>query len=228
MEKNMNKIVVFILGIGIGLSVRSIISDEKVTVTSLKVDRKAAHAIDPLFLNRVSSYALSGDVVEKEALNRLFEAARWAPSSFNDQPWFFIYGIKGTAAWDLLFDTLVDFNKSWVKNAGALVLIVSRNHFAHNNEFSRTHSFDTGAAWQNMALQATIDGLVAHGMGGFDYDKARATFAIPQGYTVEAMVAIGKPGSIENAPEAVRGRDAKPSDRKPIEDFAFEGKFEQI
>ena len=223
----MNKITFFILGIGIGLAVRSVISSEKAAVTPLKVERVAAHPIDNVFLNRISSYAMSGEPVSKDALNRLFEAARWAPSSYNGQPWIFIYGVKGTPAWDRLFDLLVDFNKSWVKNAGALVLIVSRNTFAHNNAHSATHSFDTGAAWQNMALQATHDGLIAHGMAGFDFARARAALNIPEGYTVEAMVAIGKPGSIDDAPEAVRGREEKPSDRKPIEDFVFEGKFEQ-
>ena len=213
-----------IVGVAIGLSI-AIVACEIRKDNSLKVDRQAAYSIDTIFLNRVSSYALSGEVISKESLYRLFEAARWAPSSYNDQPWIFIYGIKGTSSWDKLFDVLVDFNKGWVKNAGALVLIVSRNNFAHDNEYSVTHSFDTGAAWQNMALQATLDGLIAHGMAGFDYDKARATFNIPEGYTVEAMVAIGKPGSAKNIPDMLKEREEKPSGRKPIEEFVFEGTF---
>lgn len=123
---------------------------------------------------------------------------------------------------------MVDFNKQWAKDAGALVLIISRNTFTYNNQPSMTHSFDTGAAWQNMALQATEDGLATHGMAGFDYEKARALFAIPEDYTVEALIAVGRPGSVEQAGEAFRERvSGKPTGRKNIEDFAFEGHFEQ-
>ncbi len=228
----MKVITLSLLALGFGLTAlvcANVCCDKKcVRVRKPKVDREADYTINPLFINRTSPYVFSGEAVTKQELYRLFDAARWAPSSYNEQPWRFIYGIKGTEAWDKLFDLMVDFNKQWAKDAGALVLIVSRNTFTHNNQPAATHSFDTGAAWQNMALQALEDGLATHGMGGFDYEKARTVFEIPEGYTVEALIAIGHPGSVEQAGEMFRERVAgKPTGRKNIEDFAFEGHFEQ-
>ncbi len=117
-----------------------------------------------------------------------------------------------------------EFNQSWTINAAVLIVVVSKNNFDHNNKLSRTHSFDTGAAWQNLALQASLMGLVAHGMEGFDYEKAKNELHIPADYTVEAMAAIGKPGKKENLPAALQERE-QPSDRKPIQSFIFEGTF---
>lgn len=221
----MKAVIVSLLVIGLGLTAlvcANVCCDKRCirSGSKVKVDRESTYDINPLFMNRTSPYAFSGEAVTKQELYRLFDAARWAPSSYNEQPWRFIYGIKGTEAWDKLFDLMVDFNKQWAKDAGALVLIVSRNTFTHNNQPAATHSFDAGAAWQNMALQATEDGLATHGMAGFDYEKARALFAIPEDYTVEALIAVGYPGAVERAA-------GKPTGRKNIEDFAFEGHFEQ-
>lgn len=187
--------------------------------------RKSSHKVSDIFVNRWSARAMSGEVSEQE-LTSLFEAARWAPSSYNSQPWRFVYAKRNTPAWNTMFDLLVDFNKQWAKNAGALVVIISKNTFDHNGELSRTHSFDTGAAWQNLALQGSLDGLVIHGMSGFDYDKARKTLCIPDGYTIEAMAAIGKPGNIADLPEGMRNME-KPSDRNEIAHFVFEGTFKK-
>ncbi len=186
--------------------------------------RKQQHGVDPLFVTRTSPRAMSGEPITKEQLYTLFEAARWAPSSYNDQPWVFIYALRGTPEWQTLFNLLVDFNQQWVKNAGALVVIVSRNAFEKSGKPNATHSFDTGAAWENLSLQGHISGLVIHGMAGFDYERAKKDLTIPDGYTVEAMFVVGKPGSLEQLPQEMRGME-KPSDRKPIEDFAFKGSF---
>ncbi len=187
--------------------------------------RKPADSnVDPIFVERWSPRAMSGKPVSEAELMTLFEAARWAPSSYNGQPWRLLYAHKGTEAWNKLLSVLVPFNQTWVKNAGVLMLIVSRNTFDHNNAPSRTHSFDTGAAWANMALQGSVMGLVVHGMSGFDFDKAREIFAIPEGYTIEAMAAVGKPAPSTVLPEQMRGME-KPSDRKPVESFAFNGEF---
>lgn len=188
--------------------------------------RVPSNTIADIFLNRWSPRAMSGDSVSDKELMALFEAARWAPSSYNGQPWRFIYAKRGTPAWDTLFNLLVDFNKSWAKNAGALVVIVSKNNFDHNNEPSRTHSFDTGAAWQNLALQGSLNGLVVHGMSGFYYERAAKDLHIPQDYTVEAMAAIGKPGSVNDLPEAMRSSE-HPSGRNALETMVFEGTFKQ-
>lgn len=192
---------------------------------SLKTKKRtSAHPVADVFVNRWSARAMSGAAVSEQELHSLFEAARWAPSSYNSQPWRFVYAKRNTPAWNVMFDLLVDFNKQWAKNAGALVVIVSKDTFDHDNTPSRTHSFDTGAAWQNLALQGSMSGLVVHGMGGFDYDRAKQVLHIPAGYTVEAMAAIGKPGSLEDLSESMRGME-KPSDRNDIASFAFEGVF---
>ncbi len=189
-----------------------------------KTTRKAAHPVDRIFVDRWSPRAMSGDAVSHEEMMTLFEAARWAPSSFNGQPWRFIYAHKGEKGWDKLFGSLVEFNQAWVKNAGALILIVSKTTFDHNNQPSRTHSFDAGAAWANLALQGSVMDLVIHGMSGMDYDTARKAFNIPQDYEIEAMVAVGKPAEPIALPEAMRAME-KPSDRKAIAEFAFNGEF---
>jgi nitroreductase len=153
----------------------------------------------------------------------LFEAARWAPSEYNLQPWHFVYAKRGTKSFEAFLDLLVDFNKMWADKAGALVVVVSRHTF-DDGQKSRTHAFDTGAAWQNLALQASMNGLVAHGMGGFDYDKAKKALNIPDDYQVQAMIAIGKPGKKEDLPTRMQEVE-KPSTRKKVEEFAFEGTF---
>ncbi len=160
----------------------------------------------------------------REELMGLFEAARWAPSSFNNQPWRFLYARRNSPEWQTFFDLLGQGNKSWAKNAAALIVIISKTTFDRNGKPSRTHSFDAGAAWGNLALQASIKGLVAHGMQGFDYDKARQALGIPDDYQVEAMAAVGRPGRREDLPEEKQVGE-KPSGRKPLSEIVIEGGF---
>lgn len=187
-------------------------------------ERKPQYPVSDIFVNRWSPRAMSGEEITNQELMSLFEAARWAPSSFNNQPWRFIYAKRNTPHWDILFKLMVEFNQSWTKNAAVIVVIVSHNNFELNNKPSRTHSFDTGAAWENLALQASLNGLIAHGMEGFDYDKAKKDLNVPDDYSVEAMCAIGKPGPLEVLPPKLQEQE-KPSDRKQVKDFVFEGKF---
>jgi nitroreductase len=184
--------------------------------------RKPDHKVLDLIVNRWSPRAFSGEKISQEELLQLFEAARWAPSSYNNQPWRFIYAHRQTPAWDTFFALLVPFNQSWAKDAAVLVLIVSSNLFEFNKKPSRTHSFDTGAAWENLALQAHAMGLITHAMEGFDYDRAKKELHVPDNYTVEAMVAIGRQGKKENLPVDLQEREVL-SDRKPVESFIFEG-----
>ncbi len=188
------------------------------------ISRKTDFPIEPIFIERWSPRALSLKEITNEELMSLFEAARWAPSSFNAQPWRFIYGKRGTEQWDSLFDLMVPFNQSWACNAAVLVVLISHKYFPHNGEFSRTHAFDAGAAWQNLALQASQMGFVAHGMAGFDYDRARAELNISNDYEILMMIAIGRPGNVEDLPADLRSRE-EPSIRKPISTFVFEGKL---
>lgn len=192
--------------------------------------RVAAYPIQELILNRWSARAMSGQAISKEELLSLFEAARWAPSSYNSQPWRFVYGMRETATWDRLFNLLAPVNQTWCVRGAVLILVLSRTRFAYNNEPSRTHSFDTGAACENLALQACAQGLVVHGMEGFDYDAARSEFKIPELYAIEAMFVIGKPGDVTLLPPELQSREApayrKPYDRNPIDSFIYEGEFE--
>lgn len=199
-------------------------AEDKDTISVRAHTRKPAYPVNELILSRWSARAMSGESLTDAELMALFEAARWAPSSYNNQPWRFIYAKRGTPAWDVFLDLLVPFNRQWAQHASVLVVIVSKNTFDHNGKPSDTHSFDTGAAWQNLALQAETQNLVAHGMQGFDYDKAHKALNIPDGYTVEAMCAIGKPGKLSGLSEELRTREV-PSERKPLTALVFEGSF---
>jgi nitroreductase len=186
--------------------------------------RKADFPIEPLLLDRWSPRAMSGEEISREELMRLFEAARWAPSSFNAQQWRALYARRDTEHWTTFFGLLVEGNKSWAKNAAALVVFISRKTFDHNNEPSITHSYDTGAAWQNFALEGFRQGLVVHGMEGFDYERARIELRIPEQFQIEAMAAVGKPGPKESLPETLRARE-NPNDRRAVTESVFEGPF---
>jgi nitroreductase len=194
------------------------------TITAM--ERIADHSIDPLFLRRWSARAMDGETVVEADLLRLFEAARWAPSSGNGQPWRFVYARAGTKYFERFFGLLGDANKAWCVRAGALVVVLSKRTF-DNGRPSRTHSFDTGAAWMSLALQASLLGLVAHGMAGFDYDRARVELGVPDDYAVEAMIALGHPGRVEDLPEQLQARES-PSGRRPVRESLFEGTFTLI
>jgi nitroreductase len=186
--------------------------------------RKADHQIEQILLDRWSPRAMSGEEILEEELMRLFEAARWAPSSFNTQQWRALYARRGTEHWQIFFDLLVDANKTWAKNAAVLVVFISRKLFDHDNEPSVTHSYDCGAAWENFALQGFHQGLVVHGMQGFDYERARKDLAIPDEFQVEAMAAVGRPGPKELLPEKLQRRES-PNDRRRVSESVFEGRF---
>lgn len=187
-------------------------------------ERQAESPIEELILRRWSPRAMSGEAVGSDQLMQLFEAARWAPSSYNEQPWRFIYGVKGTEQWNALFDLLVPFNKSWAMNSSVLVLLISKKTFSHDGSINTTNSFDAGAAWQNLALQGSSMGLVIHGMAGFDMNRAREVFAIADDYSIEAMIAVGKPAHKSVLPEYMHNYET-PSLRKPVADFISDGSF---
>jgi nitroreductase len=186
--------------------------------------RQPGHPVDPLFPGRWSPRAMSGAHLPKETLMTLFEAAHWAPSSGNGQPWRFIYALRGSEAWPRFFGLLAPGNKAWCANAGALIVMASKTISDRTGKPSKTHSFDTGAAWMSLALQGSMLGLVVHGMEGFDYGAALDATGLPDGYAVEAMCAVGYPAPAESLPENLRAREI-PSARKPVAEIAFEGRF---
>lgn len=186
--------------------------------------RTPDHSIESLILDRWSPRAMSGESIPDDELLRLFEAARWAPSSFNSQQWRALYARRETEHWNTFFGLLVDANKTWAEQAAVLVVFISRRNFDHNDEPSITHSYDCGAAWQNFALQGFSQGLVVHGMQGFDYDRARRELKIPDDFQVEAMAAIGRPGKKETLPEKLQKAES-PNDRRKVSASVCEGPF---
>jgi nitroreductase len=186
--------------------------------------RKADHPIEALFVERWSPRAMSGEPFSQGEILTLFEAGRWAPSTYNEQEWRFLYARRDTPQWSPIFDLLVEGNRAWCKNAAMLVVVLAHKVFTMNGKPNPVHLFDVGAAFENIALQATTMGLVVHGMQGFDFEKARTTLNVPDDYAVAAMFAAGRPGPIDVLPEPLRERE-KPSDRKPVSELICEGAF---
>jgi nitroreductase len=186
--------------------------------------RQAEHPIGSVILDRWSPRAMSGETISSDELMRLFEAARWAPSSFNSQQWRALYARREMEHWATFLGLLVEGNKVWAQNAAVLVVFISRKNFEHNDEPSITHSYDCGAAWENFALQGFSQDLVVRGMEGFDYDRARAELKIPNEFQIEAMAAVGKPGAKESLPEKLRANES-PSDRRKLTASICEGPF---
>jgi nitroreductase len=188
--------------------------------------RTADHPIEPIFLARWSPRAFTGEAISETELRTMLEAARWAPSSYNSQPWRFVYARRDNAYWDKLLGLLIPFNQSWAKTASALVFIVSSGTMQGKDGPvpSRSHAFDTGAAWGYLALQAALMGWQAHGMVGIEWDRVKDGLNLPEGYQVMAAAAIGKQGPATLLPEALQAREF-PSSRNPVTDFAVEGGF---
>ena len=190
--------------------------------------RRAEHPIDPVFLDRWSPRAFAADTIEDAEFLGLLEAARWAPSSYNSQPARFIYGRRGTPAFDALLGLLNPFNQSWARNAAALVVVVSNSLMRPPGQDkdvpSHSHSFDAGAAWMSFALQAQMRGWYTHGMVGFDLERAFAELDVPQGYRVECAIALGRIGDKAGLPEGLQARE-QPNDRHPLAVVAMEGRF---
>jgi nitroreductase len=190
--------------------------------------RSAHHDIEPHFLDRWSPRAFTGEAIPDQVLMSLFEAARWAPSAFNVQPWRFVYARRDTPAWAPLFETLIAYNQQWVCNASALIYLISdrfRRKPGAEPQPNDSHSFDAGAAWACLALQARSMGWAAHGMSGFTPPAAYKAMGVSQAdYRVEAAIAVGRPADKQVLPEALQAREV-PSGRSPLADFVFEGVF---
>jgi nitroreductase len=191
--------------------------------------RQPDFEIDPQFTQRQSKYALhrtlSNDQM-KEELMKLFEAARWAPSNHNNQPWVFIYALHGTPGWSTLISTISEKNQRWVKNAGALILVLSNKIYEKKAKPALSHSFDTGMAVANILLQASNNGLVAHPMETHDETTIRPLLGLRDTYAMEVLIAVGEEASAEHHElKELRERDMQVSGRKKIAEFVFENEL---
>jgi nitroreductase len=186
----------------------------------------AEHPIHELLRRRWSPLAFSGRRVEPELLATLMEAARWAPSSFNAQPWSFLVATKDEpAGFDQMLGCLVPANQSWAKDAPVLLISVAALNFPHNGRPNRHAMYDTGAAVMSLIVQATALGLYAHQMGGFSPEQARELYSIPEGFEPAAAIALGYRGDHDSLPEDMRAREQKPATRKALREFVYAGRW---
>ena len=190
---------------------------------TVQTKRKAAYAIDEAYINRWSPRAFSTKEVEEEKLNAIFEAARWAPSAANWQPWNYIVARKEEDRATFL-SFINENNVEWCKRAPVLVLAISKKTRNEEGDPNPWHAFDAGTAWGYLSLEAYRQGLITHGMGGFDKEKARELLEVPAEYDINAVVAVGYHDPTTVLSDRNQQREV-PSDRKPIESFVFEGKF---
>ena len=184
------------------------------------------HPIHQLLHHRWSPRAFSEKPIPPDILRSLFEAARWAPSSSNEQPWAFLVATHNDQEnFTKALQPLVEFNVNWAKHAYVLGFAVSELAFAKNNTPNRNAQYDTGAAMSQLTTEATSRGLLVHQMAGFDPDTARDVFEIPAGWEAIAAFAIGYPGDPASLPQPYRERETAPRVRKPIREFVMSGKW---
>lgn len=193
---------------------------------SLVVERETDHAVDPLFAARWSPRSFTGETIPDRVLSQAFEAARWAPSAFNLQPWRFVIARAGDAHWNDFLDLLVPRNRKWAVRASALIVILSQTEAEIRGQRApiASHSLDTGAAWSNLIHQLLLLGWHSHGIGGFERDKARALLGIPDDHAIEAMAAIGRRGPLADLDPEFHDAE-KPNGRRSLEETVFAGRF---
>ncbi len=184
--------------------------------------------VDARFVDRWSPRSFTGKTITQAELMSLFEAARWAPSTSNTQPWRFVYGLAGSPGFEAIFGTLVAFNQGWAAKASALIAVCSATHSVAPGTTeakpSPKHAFDTGAAWMSLALQAETMGWRTHAMGGFDAEALRSALGVPEEFAVQCVVAVGEQGPRESLPAALQEREV-PNGRQPLEAMVAEGRF---
>lgn len=194
-------------------------------ISSAELDRKkhapAVPGVEDIILSRWSPRAFADRSVSAEDLKKIFEASRWAASSYNEQPWRFLVGRKGDGTYNKIFDALVEFNQSWAKTAPVLILSVARSNFEKNGNPNYHALHDTGAATAYLALQATALGLHTHSMAGFDHEKMRNGLAIPADYKLGAVTALGYLGDPNTLPDQLKSMETNARVRRPLPEFVY-------
>ena len=176
----------------------------------------------PVFLERWSPRSFTDREVSAETLKKVFEAARWAASSNNEQPWRFLVGRRGDSAYKKIFESLAEFNQKWAKTAPVLIMGAAKTKFSHNGTENRVALFDLGAAASYMTLQAAALGLAAHQMAGFDTEKVKKLFGIPEEYVIGSVIALGYQGEPSAlGDETLIERETTARTRKPLSEIVF-------
>jgi nitroreductase len=184
------------------------------------------HPISEVIKNRKSVRAYADRLIESAKINSLFEAARWAPSSSNGQPWFYLYATKDQPElFAKLFDCLVDGNKPWVKDAPLLIMSLARKNFIANDKPNHFALYDLGAANAFLSLQAVELGLQIHQLGGYHQEQAKLNLAIPDSYVLGAMISVGYPGDAEQLIEPFKSRELAPRERFVQQEFVLNNTF---
>ena len=184
------------------------------------------YPVNELIANRWSPRAFAEKSIEPAVLRSLFEAARWAPSCNNEQPWAYVVATKDSVEDHArILGTLVEFNQMWAKHAPVLAIAITELAFAKNGTPNRNAQYDVGAATALLSVEATARGLFVHQMAGYDVEKARQVLAIPAGWDPMAALAIGYPGDASALPQPHKDRESGPRSRKPIAEFVMSGKW---
>ena len=191
-------------------------------MTAHNPPRAADHPIAEVFLDRWSPRAFTGEPIPDELLATLFEAMRWAPSSNNSQPWRIIYGRRGAPAFDKLLGVISERNQRWAKDASVILALLSKRTL--QGAPARNHSFDAGAAWAHLSLQATMAGWATHAIGGFNEAAARASLGVSDDYDIDVCVTIGRRADPAGLPDDLKPREM-PSQRNKASSFISEGVF---
>ncbi len=185
------------------------------------------YPIEDALRRRCSTVAFADRPVEIEKLRQLFEAARWAPSSYNEQPWSFLLNVRSEAPedYDRLLSCLAPPNRVWAHRAPVLVLTVAKRHFDADGKVNHYAFHDVGLAVGNLTIEATALGLFAHLMAGFDATEARKLFAIPETHEPVSVIAVGYFGGLESLPPEIQRRELAPRKRRPFREFVFSGRW---
>lgn len=188
--------------------------------------RRADHPIDPRFLTRWSPRAFSNAVMSEAQMLTLLEAARWAPSASNNQPWRFVWALRGEAEFQAITDCLDEGNRAWAPRASGVVVVAAKKVVERHGEkrANRTAEFDTGAAWVQLALQARQMGLYSHAMGGFFAEPLARAVNLPEDHVLICVVVVGWPGRVEDLPEHQRAKEM-PNQRLPLAETTRHGRF---
>jgi nitroreductase len=183
------------------------------------------YTLHPLLKRRWSPRAFTDKAIEKEKLQRIFEAARWAPSAGNEQPWKFIVGINPDETWQKIFDSLADGNKLWNQNVPVLIISIGKKIYSRDQSPYFHFQYDTGQSVAHLSVEAMNQGLFVHQMAGFSSEKIIKDFDVPSDHQPLTAIALGYPGNPDDLPEQLKKRELAERTRKDFSDFVFSGTF---